>query len=74
MPKVEKMPVEQMMSIVFWMTLAVLLSVGAIAWNNAGQSVAAVIGVSIVLLITFLALLHERIRREMLCKRCGSLC
>jgi PAS domain S-box-containing protein len=64
MPKVEKMPVEQMMSIVFWMTLAVLLSVGAIAWNNAGQSVAAVIGVSIVLLITFLALLHERIRRE----------
>ncbi|MDR3483060.1 MAG: PAS domain S-box protein [Burkholderiaceae bacterium] len=59
-----KIPVERLMLIGFWMTLVVLLFIGGIAWNSVGQSAATVVGVSIVLLLTFLALLYVRIRSE----------
>jgi len=60
----EKIPVERLMLIGFWMTLIVLLFIGAIAWNNVRSTAATVVGVSIVSLLTFLALLYVRIRRE----------
>jgi len=64
MNKMEKIRIERLMLIGFWMTLVVLLFIGGIAWNSVGQSAAAVVGVSIVLLLTFLALLYVRIRSE----------
>ncbi|MFI4940096.1 MAG: PAS domain S-box protein [Burkholderiales bacterium] len=66
MYKIEKVSVEKLMTIGFWMTLTVLLVVGGIAWNQVGQSVAAAIGATIVLLLAFLALMYGRIRRDML--------
>ncbi len=65
MHTMEESSVQRLMLIGFGMTLAVLLLVGGIAWNNAAQSVAAFIGASIVLLLAFLALLSVRIRRVM---------
>jgi PAS domain S-box-containing protein len=62
MYKMDKIPVERLMLVGFGMTLVVLLLVGGIALDNAERSVAVVIGVSIVLLLAFLAYLYGRIR------------
>jgi PAS domain S-box-containing protein len=60
----EKKSLDQLVTIGFWMTLVVLLLVGAIALNSAMQAVAAVkaMAAGIVLLLGCLALLLVRIR------------
>jgi PAS domain S-box-containing protein len=64
MHAMEKKSLDQLVAIGFWMTLVVLLLVGAIALNSAMQAVAAVkaMAAGIVLLLGFLALLLVRIR------------
>ncbi len=67
MHTMEKTPVERLMLIGLFTTLAVLALVGTIAWNNAPPTGAAVdvAAISVVLLLAFLALLYGRIRRLM---------
>ena len=65
MVTMKKKPVERLMMIGFAMTLAVLLTVGGIAWNNTASSVATFIAASIAMLLAFLALLTVPIRRLM---------
>jgi PAS domain S-box-containing protein len=64
MHAMEKKSLDQLVTIGFWMTLVVLLLVGAIALNSAMQAVAAVkaMAAGIVLLLGCLALLLVRIR------------
>jgi PAS domain S-box-containing protein len=64
MHAMEKKSLDQLVAIGFWMTLVVLLLVGAIALNSAMQAVAAVkaMAAGIVLLLGCLALLLVRIR------------